>query len=422
MKKTINPQLLALGIAILTLFILTSCEKESSEIGVNIQPGADKIILATDTLSVYTKTIIDDSITTDERSLSLLGSYNDSFFGQTNTSFITQVTLSSGNISEDTEVFPDSLELVMEYDNYFGDTIAEITFNLYHIQSGEFSVEESYFSNYNIHEESLSLIGEYSFSPRPSDTVARFMIHQAEFVQFFSEGNLYSNSEAFLDDFRGLLLEVIPEENENGCIAYFDLLSEKSGLIMYYNGSETYNFPIDNSCVRINLFEHDYTSSDIELQNSLASDELSEEISFLQSAAGLKIQLQIADTAKLNQLITKGINRAQLQLTIAADYVNPEALPEKLTLVYQNDDSLYEFLTDYKISSDHFGGSLNEEDQSYTFNVPLYLQDLIDGSISMDNYLHLFALDNRININQCAIYGGSHPDYPLQIKIISSEF
>lgn len=418
--KKLTQTLIVTGVIVSLLISFTACETEPSEVGIGLQPGSDKIILATDSLSVFTRTVRDSSVATDERSLSLLGSYVDNDFGQTDASFISQLLLSTGNVSEDATIDVDSMALVLNYDSYFGDTLAEIQFNLYQILDTDFNLDSTYYSDYNVNS-NLRTLGTFSFSPRPSNDTITFTISDSEFLSIFSNNEIYSDNEIFLNAVKGLYFEIIPSGTPGGCISYFDLLSDDSRMIMYYNNSETYDFLINNNSVRINLFDHDYSNAAPEIQAAINNQTENQEYAFIQSAAGLKTELRIEDTDKLNAILEKGINRAQLQVTVASDYFNSSDIPEQLTLVYKNNEGLYEFLTDYKVSSSHFDGEYNE-DGSYTFNIPLYLQDLLNGNLIVDNYLSLFALDNRTSANYGAIYGGAHPDFPLQIKIITSDF
>ncbi|MDA3911735.1 MAG: DUF4270 family protein [Bacteroidales bacterium] len=419
MKKLIQT-LIITGVIVSLLISFTACETEPSEVGIGLQPGSDKIILATDSLSVFTRTVRDSSVATDERSLSLLGSYVDNDFGQTDASFISQLMLSSGNVSEDATIEVDSVTLVLNYDGYFGDTLADIQFNLYQILDTDFDLDSTYYSDYSV-SSTLRQLGTYSFSPRPSDDTIAFTISEPDFLSVFDDNTIYADENTLLSAFKGLYFEVIPSGASGGCIAYFDLLSDNSRMIMHYNDSETYDFLINNNSVRINMFNHDYSLAAPEIQAAINNQTDNQEYAFIQSAAGLKTELRIEDTDKLNAILEKGVNRAQLQVTVASDYFSSSDIPEQLTLVYKNDNDLYEFLTDYKVSSSHFGGEYNE-DGSYTFNIPLYLQDLLSGNLSADNYLSLFALNNRTSANYGAIYGGAHPDFPLQIKIITSDF
>jgi hypothetical protein len=328
--------------------------------------------------------------------------------------------LSTGNVSEDATIEVDSMSMVLDYDGYFGDTLSEIQFNLYQIKDTIFDLDATYYSDYNVGTNHY-LLGTYSFNPKPGEDTIAFTISDPDFLTIFSDNSIYTDDDAFLSTFKGLYFEIIPSGASGGCIAYFDLLSDDSRMIMHYNDSETYDFLINNNSVRINLFDHDYSIAAPEIQAAINNQTENQEYAFIQSAAGLKTELRIEDTDKLNAILAKGINRAQLQVTVASDYFSSSDIPEQLTLVYKNNDGLYEFLTDYKVSSSHFGGEFNE-DGSFTFNIPLYLQDLLNGDLVVDNYLSLFALDNRTSANYGAIYGGAHPDFPLQIKIITSDF
>lgn len=423
MRNT-KPAIIISGLILGMILSFTACEKDPSDIGVGLQPGSDKIILATDSLTVFTRTVKDSSIASDERSLSLLGSYQDDFFGLTNASFISQVTLSTGNVSDDTEISVDSMSLILNYGGYFGDTTQNINFKLYQINETDFDIDSTYYSDYEIESPAtnLTLLGEYSFTPRPGEDTIAFAIEDTDFLSFFNNNNIYTDEDGFKEAFKGLYLEAVPQVGSGGCISYFNLTSEDSRLLMYYNDSLTYDFLINSTAVRINMFDHDYSSAAPELLDAINNPSENNEFAFIQSAAGLKVELRVEDTAQLNQLINKGINRAQLQVTVAEEYFNSTEIPEQLALVYKNEDNLFEFLTDYKVSSDHFGGVYNEDDATFTFNIPLYLQDLLSGNLYVDNYLSMFALSNRTSASYCAIYGGSHPDHPLQIKIITSDF
>jgi hypothetical protein len=420
-KKCIVSILAGTVIGLTTLF--TSCDKEPTEVGVGLQPGSDKIIIATDTLELITKTVRDSSIASDERSVSLLGSYQDSQFGLTNASFITHIRLSSSNVNDEVEIIPDSMELVLDYNGYYGDTTENIQFKLYQIKESSFDIDSTYYSDYQVNSDplNLELIGEYTFQPHISDTLVRFSISDADFINQFSNTDIYLDNETLLEAFHGLYLETI-ETTTEGCISYFDLTSESSNLVMYYNDTLTYNFNINSYCARINLFSHDYSTASAELTSVLNNPTENEEFSFLQSAAGLNVEIRIKDTAKLNSLLSKGINKAELEITIASEFSNGENLADQLVIVYQNEEGLYEFLTDYKVSSDHFGGILDEDLQTYTFHIPLYVQDLLQGTVLVENNLSLFPLNNRSSVSQCAIYGGNHSEKPMQIKIVASEY
>ncbi|PIY03924.1 MAG: hypothetical protein COZ21_08005, partial [Bacteroidetes bacterium CG_4_10_14_3_um_filter_31_20] len=62
--------------------VLFSCKKDFSTLGLDLQPGSDKINgITVDTATLKAYTVFEDSLSTDERTVSLLGSYTDPVFG-----------------------------------------------------------------------------------------------------------------------------------------------------------------------------------------------------------------------------------------------------------------------------------------------------------------------------------------------------
>ncbi len=413
--------------SLILIFNLISCEEDASEIGINLQPGADKIILASDTLNVETHTVRDSNIASNGRTISPLGSINETDFGITDASFITQVRLSSSNVDEDVVINPDYMEFVLDHSGFYGDTDDSISIQLFQVLNTDFDYEETYYSDYETEldtsENNLYLLGEYNIAVNPSDSVSTIKIDDENFLNIFSNPGIFKNNDSLLTYAKGFYFKPVTQSSQGGSISYINLLSENSRLVMHYNDTSTYDFDINTSCVRINMFKHDYTTAAQELKTSLNNTD-NEDVSFLHSAAGLKTIIKVKDDDKLDSLAGKGINRAQLQIQIHPDYQNTYGVPDQLTIIYENNDGDYEFLSDYKTSSDHFGGNITDNNNEYIFNIPLHIQELVknDGTIEVDNNLFLFPLRNRTTAGHCAIYGGNHHDIPMQIKIITSDY
>ncbi|MGC9330997.1 MAG: DUF4270 family protein [Bacteroidales bacterium] len=408
-------------------FNFISCEEEASEIGINLQPGADKIILASDTLQVETHTIRDSNIASNGRSISPLGCINEADFGLTEASFITQVRLSSSNVDEDQDIAPDYLEFVLDHSGFYGDTNDSISIQVFRVLNTDFDYEENYYSDYETELDTTAsnmyLLGNYNIAANPSDSLSTLKIDDQSFLDVFSNPEIFKNNDSLLSYVKGFYFKPVTQSSQGGGIAYINLLSDNSRLVMHYNDTSTYNFNINTSCVRINMFNHDYNTASPDLISAL-NDTVNEEISFLHSAAGLKTIIRIKDNDKLDSLANKGINRAQLQVKIHPDFQNTYGVPDQLTIIYEENDGNYDYLTDYKTNSEHFGGSVSEDKSEYIFNIPLHIQELVknDGTIEVDNNLFLFPLKNRTTAGHCAIYGGNHPEYPMQIKIITSDY
>jgi hypothetical protein len=73
--------------------------------------------------------------------------------------------------------------------------------------------------------------------------------------------------------------------------------------------------------------------------------------------------------------------------------------PSKLLLVAYNSSGTYEFVPDYFLGDAYFGGTYNETDHTYRFNISRYVQQLHDQTRT-DYGLALFVADNRVSANR----------------------
>src|SRR5450759_4140354 len=75
---SVSPQLfriLRLTLFALIVTVVSSCEKQVLKIGADILPKSDSVSLNFDTLNVFSYTMSDDSVSTNNLSISYLGSY-----------------------------------------------------------------------------------------------------------------------------------------------------------------------------------------------------------------------------------------------------------------------------------------------------------------------------------------------------------
>ncbi|HOE03824.1 MAG TPA: DUF4270 domain-containing protein [Bacteroidales bacterium] len=410
-------------LALISALFFSSCEMEPSEIGLNLQPGSDRMDLFIDTLEVETYTVLDDSIASDERTLSPLGSYYDPLFGFVKADFFTHLRLSTANVKFSEVVnTADSLMLHLYYTGYYGDTTTPQTIRVYRVLNTDIYTDSVYYSSYRFEPTDLQELTSYEFTPHPSDSFINIKMPQSLINEFISSTNTSSfvSSDTFIDFFKGLYVTTDAVSN-NGSIIYFNLISPNSKMTLYYNDSLSFNFLINASSARINMFEHDFSSADASIQQSIDNFNSPNEISYLQSLGGLRIKMFIKGLEDLDSL-RYAINKAELQITINPSSGSTFAPPPALTMVAINEEGKNEFLTDYKINSTHFGGSLVSASNTYTFNIPFHIQQLILNQELLDNGIYLFPLDNRTNAGRVALNGGNHSTNSMKIIIMYSKF
>jgi hypothetical protein len=87
-------QIFNLTIFTLVALFVNGCIEDPTKIGNGLLPGSDFVkIKSTDTLSVQSYTMYDDSVRTDSPSVSYLGQLSDPYFGTTTAEFVTQIRL-----------------------------------------------------------------------------------------------------------------------------------------------------------------------------------------------------------------------------------------------------------------------------------------------------------------------------------------
>lgn len=397
---------------VIPLLVFTSCKKDPSAIGLDLHPASDKVtaaVIVSDGIRAYTFT--EDSLTTDERSLALLGSYNDPVFGLSSASFVTQMRLLTFNVSFGNNAHADSMKIILDYQSYYGDTSMAQTFHLYELTQSIYP-DSTYYSNLNPGSltGTQAAIGTYTYQPHPKDTALVISLPQT-FAQKFIDApaSVWADNTAFLSFFKGFCF-VADTLTPGGSIVYFNLLSNKTKVILYFTNESTsssYSFSINSNCARINLFKHNYTSSQITgLNDSLANpDQL-----FIQAMAGTGIRLYLPGLQTYRDSGTIVISKAELVIPVNDVYTTSNyPSPAKMLNVAFNDDKTYSFLPDYLSGEAYFGGTYNSSRKEYRFNIGRYVQQLIDGKRE-DLGIALLSGDNRVSAYRTVIKNTGIPE------------
>lgn len=389
-----------------SLCLFAACKKDPSAIGLDIHPQSDKVTAATlvsEGIKAYT--FREDSISTDERSYALLGCYNDPVFGLTTASFITQMRLLSFNTSFGTNARADSMQIIMDYYSFYGDTSQQQTFYLYEMANAIYP-DSVYYSNFNTDNfiSPAGLISTYSYYPKPNDTALIVSI-PATFARKFVEdapSTVYEDNTKFLEFFKGFCF-VADSANPSSSIIYFNLLSTRTKVVLYYTNDSTsasYTFGINANCARINLFDHNYSTSQVTGINDSVNVHANLFVQGM-SGTGLRIFFPGLESWKDSGEIV--ISKAELVIPVNTTFSQaPYTAPAKLLNVAINSDNTYAFLPDYLVGQTYFDGNLNPSSQEYRFNIGRYIQQIVNG-IREDYGIAVLCSDNRISANRVVI-------------------
>lgn len=400
--------------------IFYSCEKDPSSLGLDLQPESDRINGLTFESGLKAYSLSEDSLTTDERSLSLLGSYTDPVFGTSSAAFLTQMRLSTTNVSFGTTPQADSIVLYLDYrGTYYGDTNTTQNISVYELDSS-LNYDDTYYSNLDPTQliPNNTLLATKTYTPKPNDSILSITLSNtfANKIINATSTDLKDNVE-FLKFFKGFYVKT-DSITSGGAIIYFNLLSALTKVTLYYqntsNDSLKFDFLINSSCARINLFKHNYSTTTISINDSLSQDSLL----YLQAMSGLlgKIKLRPEELSNLNNV---AIIKAELILPVDDSHsdTNFYKIPNKLLLVCYNASGKYEFVPDYLVGDSYFGGYFSNSDKSYHFNISRYVQQVINGYETSsytgvekrtDYGLALIVGDNRVSANRVVLKSPYH--------------
>lgn len=433
-------------LATLSTISLSSCDK-ASILGLDVQPEDDLLNVAySDTTSIRTRTVKEDSLRTDETLLftgdAIFGKYVDPVFGQSIASVYTQVRLPSSNPNFGVNPIIDSVVLAMVYDPtyIYGDTtttLATQTVNVYQLFE-DIVQTNNYYSNQTVIKSSFDLAGSQTFTPAIKDSVMvtglkekpqlRVRLNNIFGTTILNNqgtGNLESNT-AFQTFMKGLY---ITAENSSlapgaGNIVRLKMIDAKTRLAVYYHNntedSLKYEFPLSNSA-RFSHFKHDYTSVNSLLDNQInnATPSLQNATVFVQANAGVKTKIEFPYLLHWVDSGAVSINKAELvirvdtSLTFEYDKYHPSA---NLLLFQINDDSTSNVLVpDYNEGSSYYGGAYNSTTKEYRFNIARYIQQILAGNRN-NNGIYLITQNGAVTANR-VVLGGGDASSAFQMKL-----
>lgn len=416
-SKSLFPIILAF---ILSGIFLNSCQNEETPIGLGIIPGSDIMDLFCDTISVQTYTVRDQNISTDERSLATLGSYLDPIFGLSKASFLFQTRISSNNVDFSNVETINSLELHLKYDYHYGNTGTEQTLNIYRLLKDVY-IDSIYYAYEKPDIADLELLTTMNLEVPMEDSLMKINL-PIELAQEFinADSTNFIDNESFINYFKGLYLTT-ENVSVDGCIYGFNLYSTESRMILHFNDSLEYEFLINSKSATFNMFEHDYSTADANIQTVVADSSNISNYCYVQSLGGLKTKLFFPELKTFFDTSNIAINKAQLKISIQDNY-NEQiyVAPPKLTLVAILENGKYDFLTDYKVNGAKFGGEMDSNYYTYTFNIPFHIQELINDH--PDYGLYLFALDNRTKPYRVVINNDPNSSNSIKLEIYYSKY
>ncbi|MFO7722856.1 MAG: DUF4270 domain-containing protein [Bacteroidales bacterium] len=424
----------SLLVFLLLITLFQSCKKDD-ELGLDLidLPGDRFGFGYNDTSTVIAYSVIEDSIQTSGVFLNLLGSYADPVFGRVTSGIYTQALLSTNNVSFGTNPVGDSLVLTLQYNGYYGDSLASHRLKIYEIdQAAVFSNDSVYYSNMTLPLGELLFDQVVTFNPKDSveldgkkvQPLLKVNLGGTLMQRLLAESggaNLASN-DAFRTFFKGLFITV--EEKTatgEGSIAYFNMNADLSRVTLYYHNSLdtlVYPFIINDQCAKFSHFDHaGYQHAELPLLNQ---DTLGiNPRLYLQAMAGVKIRVKLPHAESLKKDGAVAIGRAELVVKVDPADITAATFkePAKLAIARISDEGKNVFISDFLEGDQFQGGSWDATRSEYRFRVTRYMQDLLNGKFE-NHGLVLLVSGSSVLANRVAVLGNTASEKNLRLEIV----
>jgi hypothetical protein len=424
--------------ALFFITILFSCKKDGEIIPIFDEGNLD--VLFTDTFSITTSVVPEDSLRTDLAVYHLLGLYNDPIYGPKSSSIYTQMTLAGTNVDFGAIPVLDSVILTMTYQGFYGDTTAPMSINVFELTT-EMSSSNDYYSNTRISHD-IAPLATKVFTPNLTDSVdvafdnttvaAHLRINLgATFGAKIIAGDI-NGTGALVDDatfqqyINGLYITTTDSVTNtsipsgSGGIGYFDMNTTLSTVTVYYNDTSSYAFSINSGSAKYSRFDHNYVGTDIEkqLNNDITRDV---NLAYVSTMAGVKTKLFIPS---IKDILNDGnviINKAELIIPIEAGSEGTLDDPvATLAVVGIDVNNAPVILPDINEGLEYYGGTYNSIENNYTFNISRSIHDLVYNT-DTDYGMYLLPSGSSITAKRIVLGTWLNPVSNIKLNITYSK-
>ncbi|GAB4380906.1 MAG: hypothetical protein Kow0075_12440 [Salibacteraceae bacterium] len=373
------------------LVAFSACNRDTL-LGLEAQPeGSLDLVQKADTFTVHAITLPGEPQRSDEALYTYLGMINDPVFGKT----AAHISLSlgfnpAGLLANKSSYRVDSAVLKLQPRTVYGNPEDPVDIEVFELSQRVYS-DSSYFHNFNPRTEDdlvaqKSIVANNTLMKNDTTPVA-FRLHlDKEFAEhlFYGLGDLYTDSETFRQFVNGFFIKATGN-TALGAIYGFSLTSGASSLTLYLSRTDTsalvthqVNYPVTSASARINSFDHDYSGSTVEAsineQNPL-SDRF-----YVEGLGGCKGEIRFPSLEKFGKTSPWAIHKAELILSVSDQQPSGYTYADKLYLLDINTDGTEALTPDFVYSELRHGGTVNDENRTYTFDITRHIQHALRAS------------------------------------------
>jgi hypothetical protein len=450
-KDIMNPVRIVFFLVI--IWGISACN-DPTAVGAGLLEEDQATVGFTDTLSVEAYTSIRERVqvysgfSTGQISSFLLGNFTDPLFGRVSAQINAQLYPASSNPGFVNGTGIDSIRLLLPINisRIYGKLDDNFDIEVYQLDDN-IRDDQTYFSDYEAMTK-MELLGSYSAIPNLDTTsFIRYSGDTADTLAFThisipldvvladslnswynQDSTVFSNDSLFLALFNGLQIRAT---SENSGLLNFGLVnSELAGMYIFYKDTadvsrNSYFTFTSGFTASFPQYQHDYSGSFVEpFIGELG--EAQDSLLFVQGMSGLEVKIQLP--ASLDNLRGVIVNKAELEFYIREfetgdtifTPVNQMALSivedeETLVVIEDIQSSIDRFLP---IASTFGGFPMSSEDSEpdkYIMNISTHLQRVLDGE--EDKELLLTPFSKVSSAARVVLYGSSHPEYGVKLKV-----
>lgn len=400
-------------LGVLTVLMgLSACKKQDGNIIIDGQNNNNQLeIFRTDTFSLKTSTVREDSLPANGISYSLLGEMNDPILGKSKASIFGKMIILEPENNFPNNLEPDSAILyipMVDGLNFYGNPLTKQRLQIFplaetinglnvYYQHQSIAYNNQISANYYglMFQQKIDSIGyrKEKMGLKPGLMIKLSAEFARSLMQMPSEA--YQSNDGLAKYFKGI--GIIPENDEllpgDGGYAVFDLsnnisLAYRAKILLYYNDTSTFVFGFEGKGSVVNTGKVGPYPQFI--KDQLSNQSVSRSTTYVQALSGLKTKIEMPTILNMIQQGNVGINKAEILFYTDVSPNTKHFAPPRLNL-YQPLNALSNrnrLIDDATMSPASFGGIYDETKKCYRFTLTRHIQNILN-----DQYF------NNINTN-----------------------
>ena len=125
---------------------------------------------------------------------------------------------------------------------------------------------------------------------------------------------------------------------------------------------------------------------------------------FVQNMAGLSSKIWFTNLESWKDSLPLAITKAELVIPVESSSIDIYGVQSRLILVEKDENGEYVSIPDFDLGDSYFNGYYNPADQTFRFNIAVYLQEVLSGK-RIQKGLYLVPTASAVGANRVVLKG-----------------